>query len=154
MTLPFRLIGSADTATEGMAGGSDARAHLPLFEAYLSGLTIEHVAIAGFDQRGCLVSFVDAPGERCRHGGLTNAVRAAIAPGAVAAIIIAHNHPSGCAEPSRADWEATRHMAALCRLAHVNLIDHLVFGAGTSTSMAAMGWRAPIAACQRPERCL
>ena len=42
-------------------------------------------------------------------------------------VLIAHNHPSGAAHPSRADIEFTREAARFLGIAGVDLIDHLIF---------------------------
>jgi len=52
------------------------------------------------------------------------------------AVVVAHNHPSGVAEPSKADEALTQHLKAALRLVDVTLVDHLVVGQGTVVSMA------------------
>ena len=56
-----------------------------------------------------------------------------------AAVILAHNHPSGVAEPSQADERITRRVRSALELVDIRLLDHLVIGDGTSTSLAARG---------------
>ena len=56
-----------------------------------------------------------------------------------AAIILAHNHPSGVAEPSQADERITRRIKSALELVDIRLLDHLVIGDGTSTSLASRG---------------
>ncbi|MGH8182298.1 MAG: RadC family protein [Rhodanobacteraceae bacterium] len=56
-----------------------------------------------------------------------------------AAVILAHNHPSGVAEPSAADRNITRQLRDALQLVGVRVLDHLVVGAGEPTSMAARG---------------
>ncbi|MCH6548713.1 MAG: DNA repair protein RadC [Proteobacteria bacterium] len=56
-----------------------------------------------------------------------------------AAIILAHNHPSGVAEPSQADERITRRIKAALELVDIRLLDHLIIGDGTSTSLASRG---------------
>jgi len=46
-----------------------------------------------------------------------------------AAVIFAHNHPSGCTEPSRADELLTQSLKAVLDLVDVRLLDHFVIGA-------------------------
>ena len=43
------------------------------------------------------------------------------------AIIIAHNHPSGCLEPSEADKEITQRLSLAGNILGVKLLDHLIF---------------------------
>ena len=56
-----------------------------------------------------------------------------------AAVIFAHNHPSGVAEPSAADRAITRELREALALVGIRVLDHLVVGAGHPTSMAARG---------------
>lgn len=56
-----------------------------------------------------------------------------------AAVILAHNHPSGVAEPSQADERITRRLKAALELVDIRLLDHLIVGDGTATSLAARG---------------
>ena len=65
-------------------------------------------------------------------------VRRAIAHNA-AAVILAHNHPSGVAEPSRADQSLTRRLQDALALVDVRVLDHVIVGDGPATSFAARG---------------
>jgi DNA repair protein RadC len=56
-----------------------------------------------------------------------------------AAVILAHNHPSGVAEPSRADEILTQTLKSALALLDVKVLDHLVVGSGTATSFAERG---------------
>jgi DNA repair protein RadC len=56
-----------------------------------------------------------------------------------AAVILAHNHPSGVAEPSEADQLITRRIRAALELIDVRLLDHFVVGDGVCTSLAGRG---------------
>ncbi|MFK8018859.1 MAG: DNA repair protein RadC [Pseudomonadales bacterium] len=57
-----------------------------------------------------------------------------------AAVIFAHNHPSGVAEPSQADHRITERLQQALGLIDVRVLDHLVVGAGRSVSFAENGW--------------
>lgn len=57
-----------------------------------------------------------------------------------AAVILAHNHPSGVAEPSDADQRVTDRIAEALRTIDVNLLDHFVIGAGETVSFKERGW--------------
>ncbi len=57
-----------------------------------------------------------------------------------AAIIIAHNHPSGVAEPSQADRAITGRIRDAMALIDVRLMDHFVVGDGEIVSFAERGW--------------
>ncbi|MFG6449672.1 DNA repair protein RadC [Roseateles sp. BYS180W] len=56
-----------------------------------------------------------------------------------AAVILAHNHPSGVAEPSRADEALTQALRQALALVDVRVLDHFVVGSGVVTSMAERG---------------
>jgi len=56
-----------------------------------------------------------------------------------AAIIVAHNHPSGVAEPSQADERITRRLKSALELVDIRLLDHLIIGDGATTSLASRG---------------
>jgi DNA repair protein RadC len=56
-----------------------------------------------------------------------------------AAIIVAHNHPSGVAEPSQADERITRRLKSALELVDIRLLDHLVIGDGKASSLAKRG---------------
>lgn len=55
------------------------------------------------------------------------------------AVIVAHNHPSGSAEPSRADIQITKKLKATLAIIDVKLLDHFVIGKGEIVSLAGMG---------------
>jgi DNA repair protein RadC len=56
-----------------------------------------------------------------------------------AAVILAHNHPSGVAEPSQADERITKRLKSALELVDIRLLDHLIIGDGQATSMASRG---------------
>lgn len=57
-----------------------------------------------------------------------------------AAVIFAHNHPSGVCEPSSADRLLTERLKQALALVDVRVLDHFVVGEGTPTSFAERGW--------------
>lgn len=56
-----------------------------------------------------------------------------------AAVILAHNHPSGVAEPSQADERITKRLKSALELVDIRLLDHLIVGDGAATSLASRG---------------
>lgn len=56
-----------------------------------------------------------------------------------AAVIVAHNHPSGVAEPSAADNALTRRLQEALAMVDVRLLDHLVVGDGEVVSFTERG---------------
>ncbi|MDD9156009.1 DNA repair protein RadC [Aliivibrio sp. S4TY2] len=57
-----------------------------------------------------------------------------------AAIILAHNHPSGVAEPSQADRRITKRISDAVELVDIRVLDHFVIGDGEIVSFAERGW--------------
>jgi DNA repair protein RadC len=56
-----------------------------------------------------------------------------------AAIIVAHNHPSGDPEPSRADIALTKRLSEAAQIVGISLLDHVVFGDGRHVSLKERG---------------
>jgi DNA repair protein RadC len=56
-----------------------------------------------------------------------------------AAVILAHNHPSGVAEPSQADQHITRRIVDAMALVDIRVLDHFVIGDGVAVSFAQRG---------------
>ena len=56
-----------------------------------------------------------------------------------ASVVLAHNHPSGSAQPSRADEAITKTLKAALGLIDVQVLDHFVVTTSQATSMAEMG---------------
>lgn len=56
-----------------------------------------------------------------------------------AAVVLAHNHPSGVAEPSKADEFLTQTLKQALRLFDVQVLDHLIVGRGQVVSLAERG---------------
>lgn len=106
----------------------------------LSHRTVEHCIALYLDNRLNLI----ATGELAK-GSLAQAsvyprevVREALRHHA-AALILAHNHPSGLAQPSQADVELTRQLGRALALVDVRLVDHLIVAADQVVSLAQLG---------------
>jgi DNA repair protein RadC len=56
-----------------------------------------------------------------------------------AAVVLAHNHPSGTVQPSRADEALTQALKAALALIDVRVLDHVIVAAGEALSMAERG---------------
>jgi len=68
----------------------------------------------------------------------SNSVKLALQKNA-AAVIVAHNHPSGVAEPSQADELITQRVKEALALVDIRLLDHIIVGEGVSVSLAERG---------------
>lgn len=114
---------------------------------HFAGQPYESFAILYLDAQHALIAF-----EELFRGTLTQTsvyprevVKQALHHNA-AAVILAHNHPSGSTEPSRADEALTHHLKAALAMVEVRLSDHLIVAGGHSLSMANAGW------CERTGR--
>jgi DNA repair protein RadC len=56
-----------------------------------------------------------------------------------AAVIAAHNHPSGAAKPSPADIATTKQLQSALELFDIRLLDHFIIGRGEVSSLAQLG---------------
>lgn len=111
-----------------------------LLNAKLRGLPYEVFACVFLDNKHRLIAL-----ETLFHGTIDAAavyprevVRRAMEHNA-AAVILAHNHPSGVAEPSPADHAITRRLVDALGLMDIRVLDHLIIGDGHWTSLAARG---------------
>ncbi|MBK6897967.1 MAG: DNA repair protein RadC [bacterium] len=114
---------------------------VPLLEEAFRGCDREHFLALHLDARH-RVTRVETVSVGCLDASLVHpreVFRGAVARGA-AALIVAHNHPSGCAEPSRDDLELTARLAGCGRLLGIELLDHIVMGRGEHTSLREHGW--------------
>ena len=111
------------------------------FRLRLGGEMREHFEVAFLDSRHRLIAV-----ERMFSGSVDGAqvhprvvVQRALALNA-AAVMLAHNHPSGYAEPSAADRAVTVQLKSALGMVEVRLLDHFVVTADRAVSMAARGW--------------
>ena len=152
--------GDDSFAKEGAKIGSTLRIRLPdralvteLFYGVLRGLSALDFLIARLrdrehevfcclflDSRHRLISF-----EELFRGTVDGAsvhprevVKQALARNATA-VILAHNHPSGIAEPSQADEIITTRLRDALALVDIRVLDHLIVGDGTCASLAERG---------------
>ncbi|WP_407078749.1 RadC family protein [Xanthomonas sp. WHRI 10208] len=111
------------------------------FRLRLGGEICEHFEIAFLDSQHRLIGV-----ERLFSGSVEGAevhprivVQRALALNA-AAVIVAHNHPSGHTEPSAADRAVTVQLKTVLQLVEIRLLDHFVVTAHQAVSMASRGW--------------
>ena len=122
----------------------------PVFDAPQRVKDYLRLQLAHLDHEVFAVLFLDAQNrllalEHLFRGTLTQTsvyprevVKRALELGA-GAVILAHNHPSGIAEPSKADEWLTRSLAAALQLVDVRVLDHLVVGQAEAVSFAERG---------------
>lgn len=137
MEMARRTLGEAMHAGDALTSPAAVRDYLRL--------TLRHKEYEVF----CCV-FLDAQNrviavEELFRGTLTQTsvypreiVRRALAHNA-AALILAHNHPSGIAEPSQADRTLTRHLQDALALVDVRVLDHFIVAGASSLSFMEAG---------------
>ncbi|MEP7043818.1 MAG: DNA repair protein RadC [Dokdonella sp.] len=120
---------------------TDPAASARYLKSRLAGYPYEVFGCLFLDNRHRVITF-----EELFRGSIDGAsvhprevVRRCLAHNA-AAVILAHNHPSGVAEPSAADRAITRRLREALDLIDVRLLDHFVIGDGAPTSLAQRGW--------------
>lgn len=108
--------------------------------AKLGHLPVEHCMALYLDSQFRLITT-----EEISRGTLTQAsvypreiIKAGLKHHA-AALILAHNHPSGLAEPSEADLTLTRHLKKALALVDIRLLDHLIVTGTGAVSLAERG---------------
>ncbi|WP_162179763.1 JAB domain-containing protein [Sphingobium chlorophenolicum] len=110
-------------------------------EACMASLREEQVRVLFFNDAGDMIA-----DERVWLGTPTEVeipieelVRHAFACGSPR-LLIAHNHPSGIAEPSRQDVEFTRRLVKICRELQIRVYDHVIVTHKGSFSFREMGY--------------
>ena len=136
-----------ELARRSVAGELAAR---PVFDSPARVKDYLSLQLAGREHEVFAVLFLDAQSRLLRleemfRGTLTQTsvyprevVKRALEFGA-ASVILAHNHPSGAAEPSRADEFLTQTLKSALALVDVRVLDHLVVGRGSVVSFAERG---------------
>lgn len=124
---PGATIGSPADSTEFLLARLRDRPH----EVFCCLFLDNRHRVLAFDElfRGTIDSTTVYPREVVKQALARNA----------AAVILAHNHPSGVAEPSDADRLITRRIRDALDLVDVRLLDHFVIGDGVCLSLAARG---------------
>ncbi len=108
--------------------------------AHLRDYPHEVFACLFLDSKNQVINFIELS-----HGTLNGAavyprevVKKALHHNA-AAVIFAHNHPSGVTEPSQADIRLTRRLVEALALIDIRVLDHFIVGNGKTTSLAERG---------------
>ena len=116
------------------------RAVTDFLKLHFAGQPHESFAVMYLDAQNALIAF-----EELFRGTLT---QTSVYPREVmrrclqheaAALIIAHNHPSGSVEPSRADELLTKTLGTALALMDVRVLDHIIVAGGRSLSFAQRG---------------
>ena len=117
-----------------------ARDAAEFLEPYLAGVPREKLIILHLDSRRRLLG-TDQHDVASEETVLmpTRTIFASALALTGSGLVIGHNHPSGNPEPSEADIEATRRLAAAGAELDISLLDHLIFGGGQWRSFRELG---------------
>src|SRR5438552_13412458 len=137
MELARRALGEEMRARDSLASPSAVRGYLGLRMQDLGHETFHCVFLDAQNRvivaeelfRGTLTQTSVYPREVVKHALRHNA----------AAVILAHNHPSGVAEPSIQDQALTRTLAEALGLVDVKVLDHFIVAPGACLSFAERG---------------
>ena len=133
-----RAVTASLPIVEPLRGGAEVFA---LLQPRLAGLHCESFHALYLDAKGRL-----AHERTISLGTLTRSLvhpREVFAPAVAhraAAVIVAHNHPSGDPEPSAEDRATTRRLQRAGRLLGIELLDHVVVARGGYVSFLERGW--------------
>ena len=125
--LPLKLDGlaAAKTFFAGCLADSDPRRE-SLFVAHVdSEARCLHLSRHEGDEQGTQFPLRDIIADAATHHS--------------AGIVLAHNHPSGDAQPSDSDYRATRRLASAAEALDCAILDHLVFAGDECTSFRKLG---------------
>lgn len=106
----------------------------------LDGLDREHCLLASLDRKHRLIAISTVSIGSDGHTFMSprEVFRDALSHGA-SSVLVAHNHPSGDAEPSPDDHAVTRRLRSAGELLGIDLLDHLVVGSDQWVSLARRG---------------
>lgn len=131
-----RRLAIAEPAEKPVVQSPEDAAALLLYE--MGALEQEHLRVLLLDTRNRVMRMVDV-----YHGSLNASLirvgevfRDAVRANA-AAVIVAHNHPSGDPDPSPEDIQVTRAIVAAGKLLDIEVLDHLVIGKNRFVSLKA-----------------
>ena len=110
------------------------------FQAKLAGLGHECAAFLYLDSRFKPIRYIEQGSGTLSQASVypREIVKTALRLNA-AALIMAHNHPSGSTEPSMADLNLTKHLKQALALIDVRILDHVIVTATSTTSLAEQG---------------
>jgi len=146
----FHVERAIDSDASRAAAREEAACGNHRFEFPAIGQAVAGLEFAGLDREVFAGIFLDARNrllafEVLSTGTLTQAsvyprevVKVALARNA-AAVMFVHNHPSGCAEPSRADELLTQSLKQALSTVDIKVLDHFIVGGSAVLSFAERG---------------
>ncbi|MFA7669828.1 MAG: JAB domain-containing protein [Burkholderiaceae bacterium] len=111
-----------------------------IFQSKLAGLGHECAAFLYLDSRFKPIKYIEQGMGTINQASVypREIVKTALRLNA-AALIMAHNHPSGSPEPSAADLNLTQHLKKALALVDVRVLDHIIVTGTETISLAELG---------------
>ncbi|WP_269498076.1 JAB domain-containing protein [Castellaniella sp. S9] len=139
-----QILAAGRVAAESLIATDDAMSQpgrvAKFFQSKLSGLGHECAAFLYLDSQLKPIRYIEQATGTLSHASIypREIVKTALRLNA-AALVMAHNHPSGIAEPSPADINMTRQLKQALALIDVRVLDHIIVAATDTTSLAERG---------------
>ncbi len=112
--------------------------------ALLMGEKVERFLVLSLDARGRVVTHAFMPsGDEGETAVYPRLIAGELLRSGAAACVLAHNHPSGLAQPSKADAELTHALGAMLAPLSIRLKDHVIVAGDEAFSFARNGLIAP-----------
>lgn len=113
---------------------------IALCRAQLVGQTVEKFLVVSLDARGRLIRYnIISSGDEGETAVYPRLIAAELLRAGASACVIAHNHPSGLAEPSRADGEMTRALKQILEPLSIRMADHVIIAGNQAFSFTRAG---------------
>ena len=133
----LEIVGRALREREGFLTPDAVKHYLQL---HLGAEKREHFAVMYLDNQNRLIAFqVHFTGTLAQTNVYPREILLAALGYSAAAVVLAHNHPSGAVTPSRADEALTQTLKAALALVDVRVLDHVIVAPGAALSMAERG---------------
>ena len=100
----------------------------------------ESLWVAHLDREGRCLHIARHDGESASVDLPLRTIILNVARHGTAAIVLAHNHPSGDPEPSDSDLRATRRLATAAEALDCRVLDHLIFAGSECRSLRRLGY--------------
>ena len=134
----FRLY--RDSLAKDAGEHLDAAGIIQRCQALLLGETVERFMVLALDARGRLItSSLVSSGDEGETAVYPRLIAKELLRVGAARCVLAHNHPSGLAQPSRADIEMTRALKEILAPLSITLMDHVIIAGDSAFSFAAEG---------------
>lgn len=133
----FRLYRGEVAARERLPGEQDAAERC---RALLMGEKVERFYVLSLDPKGKVItSSLISSGDEGETAVYPRLIAGELLRNHAAGCVLAHNHPSGTAQPSRADIELTRALKGILAPLNIQIVDHIIAAGDAAFSFLSEG---------------